>query len=142
MWVSGLPPRDIPVALALRVWSADIGNGVTTRFIASDPADYEASLEWFYGRCLRFTPSLTVRMGKLVLRGGRVCVLDEFEIPADYGTDAILGWAHLPAMLPDVIATKVTVRFVNRLRTRGNSSNGAPSDRGLANGGLDGTVAP
>jgi hypothetical protein len=134
MWVSGLPPRDIPVALALRVWSADIGNGVTTRVIASDPADYEAALEWFYGRCLRFTPSLTVRMGKLVLRGGKVCVLDEYENPVDYGTDAILGWAHLPAMLPDVIAAKVTERFVNRLRAVDNGSNGAPSGSRAASG--------
>lgn len=135
MWVIGLPPKDVSVALLLRVWSADIGDGVTSRVIASDPADYEAALEWLCGRCLRFTPSLTVRMGKLVLRDGKVCVLDESDSPADYGTDAILGWAHLPAMLPDVIAAKVTERFVNRLRAVDGGSNSPPYDRGLAGGG-------
>jgi len=135
MWVIGLPPKDVSVALLLRVWSADIGNGVTSRVIASDPADYEAALEWLYGRCLRFTPSLTVRMGKLVLRDGKVCVLDESDSPADYGTDAILGWARLPAMLPEVIAAKVTERFANRLRAVDGGSSNPPYDQGLAGGG-------
>lgn len=114
-WNIGMPPKNILVALVVRKWHANIGDGLRMSFIAADPSDHLLSFGQISGKDLQVEPSQTVRMGRLVKDEDGLMVLDEDGDQADFEVDAILAWAHVPSFAMDQAAAQETDLLLRRI---------------------------
>jgi hypothetical protein len=103
------------VALVVRKWHANIGDGLRMSFIAADPGDHLLALGRISGKDLQVEPSQTVVMGRLVEDEGGLVVLDEDGDQADFDVDAILAWAHVPSFAMDQAAARETDLLLRRI---------------------------
>lgn len=114
-WNIGMPPKNMPVALVVRKWHANIGNDLRMSFIAADPGDHLLAFERVSGKDPQFEPSQTVCMGSVAENDGELFVLDDDGNSADFEPTAILAWAHVPSFAMDQAAAQETDLLLRRI---------------------------
>jgi hypothetical protein len=113
-----MPPKNMLVALVVRKWHANIGDGLRTSFIAADPGDHLLAFGRISGKDPQVEPSQTVKMGQLVEDEDGLMVLDEDGDQADFEVDAILAWAPVPSFAIDRAAATQTEMLLHRARQK------------------------
>ncbi|MDR9095492.1 hypothetical protein [Burkholderia multivorans] len=114
-WNIGMPPKNMLVALVVRKWHANIGDGLRMSLIAADPGDHVLAFGRISGKDPQVEPAQTVRMGQLVEDEDGLVVLDEDGDQADFEVDAILAWAHVPSFAMDPAAAQETDLLLRRI---------------------------
>jgi hypothetical protein len=114
-WNIGMPPKNMLVALVVRKWHANIGDGLRMSFIAADPGDHVLAFGRISGKDPQVEPSQTVRMGQLVEDEDGLMVLDEDGDQADFEIDTILALAHVQSFAMDQEAAQETDLLLRRI---------------------------